>query len=93
MSKDQCPHCGGYCLPRWSRSLLGPFRSAPCRTCGEWVSVPFWSLFTAAPVIIAVAVVPQFITEPGLIALIAVALTWVADLLNEAFIPLIKSKY
>ena len=54
------------------------------------MSVPFWSVFTVAPVILAVAVVPQHITEPHLIALIAVALTWVADLLHEAFVPLVK---
>ncbi len=92
MSTDQCPHCGGYCLPPLRRSFLGPLTSAPCRSCGERVSVPGWSVFTVAPIIIAVAVVPNYTTDPHLVAMSAVLLSMLTSLLNDTFVPLVKSK-
>ncbi len=90
MSKDRCPHCGGYCLSRLRRSFLGPISSAPCRSCGERVGVPYWSAITVIPIIVAVAVIPQTVTEPHLIALITLLLALATDLLNQAFVPLVK---
>ena len=77
-------------MSRLRRSFLGPFTSAPCRSCGERVSVPFWSAITVTPIIVAVAVIPQIVTEPHLIALTTLLLAMATDLLNQAFVPLVK---
>jgi hypothetical protein len=47
-----CPHCGKPAISWFTKSWLGPGRSATCRECGEKLSVSWLSLIAMIPMVI-----------------------------------------
>ncbi len=89
MDKYACPHCEKPGISSIRKSFLGIAASTSCKSCGQKVGVPYWSIVTIIPMLIALLVVPKFFTEPESVSVVAVLLTALTFELNT-LVPLIK---
>ena len=75
-------------MPLWRKLFLGPATSAACQNCGTRVSVPYSSMLTAVPFLIAVTAV-QFVGSVPLAVVLVVIAALVMGWLHYQFVPLI----
>lgn len=89
MNKISCPHCEKPGISSVRASFLGPAFPATCRSCGKKVGVPYWSIVTIIPMLVALLVVPRIFTDLHTIAVASVILTGLTFTLFD-LVPLIK---
>ncbi len=83
-----CPYCGQEALSVVRKSVLGPARSTPCKSCGKRISVHPRSLWAVMPFLAGIAVAIYLEASPlGIAALVAGAIGMFA--LHEYAIPLV----
>jgi hypothetical protein len=54
---EHCPHCEKDCVSNFRKLFLVPGTTATCRSCGEFVSVPFYALVSAFPLLMAYMII------------------------------------
>jgi hypothetical protein len=89
MNNSNCPHCGKRAIPFLRKAVMGPAVPAKCRCCGEKVGVPFSSILTIIPIVLAIAAA-QNVSSPATKALLWLAGVGIAVLLHWKFVPLVK---
>jgi hypothetical protein len=92
MDKRECPNCHQKAMPLWRKMCLGPATSAACANCGTRVSVPYSSMLTVIPFLIAI-VAARFVGSTAIAAVVLViAGALVMGWLHYQFVPLIVKK-
>ena len=89
MDKYSCPHCEKPGISSTRASFLGPALTTKCKICGQRVGVPYWSMLTSIPMLLALLVVPRYLTDLDAVAGISVVLTALSFSL-WGMVPLIK---
>ena len=88
MQALECPHCHKPGIPVWRKMCLGPITSAKCDDCGGAVSVPFSSMLTLTPFLVAIVIaafVGSTFVTPALLIVGATMMAW----RHYRYVPLI----
>lgn len=90
MNRHQCPHCGELGISALRKCFLGPALPTTCESCGQEVGVPYWSIVTLIPMFAGMFAIPNLISNPSYVAMMATFATLTTWVLWESFVVLEK---
>jgi hypothetical protein len=90
VNRHRCPHCGKDGISALRKICLGPAWPTRCTECGGGVGVPYWSMVTIVPLVVALVLTPLVWGHPVYTFWLGALGTMGVFVLAESFVPLIK---
>ena len=91
MVRHPCPHCGRDGISGFRRVALGPALPTRCSECRRRVGVPWWSIVTAVPFVLAMCLAVEAAGSGVRLGFLLGSFgTAVMFMLGAALVPLVK---